>query len=577
MNASPLHTSRKASRVRRIFFLAGAILLLFALISPVDAARDVKVALSELPPSTFTDEQGEPAGLFVDLIEDLAAKEGWTIIWVPGSLQESWIRLASGEIDLIMGVTSTPEREKSYNFSHESTLSAWSQVYAHRGAGIATILDLDGKRVALLKGDINGIAFKEYARKFNINATYIEKDSLDEVFSGTAAGEADAVVTFSLAGEQSANKYGLSETSVMFNPSSLVFAVPKGKNQDVLFAIDRYIAEGKADPSSTYSQLMQKWFGMKGASGIIPAYVLWGLAIIAGLAALFVIMSVILRREVRRKTEELFRQNEELQAEVANRKRTEAQLSQKNEDLQAAYEELATIEEELRFHYQELGKSEQALLQARKKLNVLNTLTFQDIQSGVFALNGYMDLAKRAGSGEALAGYLGKAEATLLTVRNSLRFAKKYQDMGMSQPRWHDVNYTLINAISHLDFSRISRTVTLDGLEIYADPLLENVFLTIMENMVVHTAGATKVSVTYRNNTDKSITILIEDDGPGIPAADKEKIFGRGYQKNDDTSLFLAREILSITDIAITETGEPGAGARFEIKVPEGKYRFGDP
>ncbi|MDD1690936.1 MAG: transporter substrate-binding domain-containing protein [Methanoregula sp.] len=577
MNTSPLHTSRKASRVQRIFFLAVAILLFTALFSPVVAARDVRVALPELRPSVFTNDQGEPAGLFVEIIQDIARREGWNIIWVKGSLQESWTRLATGEIDLLMGVAETPERQALYDFNHEPVLSAWSQIYTRPGSGINTILDLEGKRIAMLRGDVNGIEFRDYAKKFDINATYLEKDTLDEAFAATAAGEADAIVGFSLAGEQSVNKYGLADTSVMFNPSSLLFAVPKGTNQDILLATDRYLAEGKADPSSVYSSTMQKWFGMKGTSGIIPAYILWGIAIIAGLAGLFVIMSVILRREVRKKTAELSRQNVELQAEVAKRKRTEAELSQKNEDLQAAYEELATIEEELRFHYQELGKSEQALRQARKKLNVLNTLTFQDIQSGVFALNGYMDLAKRAGSGEALAGYLGKAEATLLTVRNSLRFAKKYQDMGMSQPRWHDVNYTLIYAISHLDFSRISRTVALDGLEIYADPLLENVFLTVMENMVVHTAGATKVSVTYRNNTDKSITVLIEDDGPGIPAADKEKIFGRGYQKNDDTSLFLAREILSITDITITETGEPGAGSRFEIRVPEGKYRFGEP
>jgi len=38
--------------------------------------------------------------------------------------------------------------------------------------------------------------------------------------------------------------------------------------------------------------------------------------------------------------------------------------------------------------------------------------------------------------------------------------------------------------------------------------------------------------------------------------------------------LFLSQEILSITGITITETGEPGKGARFEITVPKGGYRF---
>jgi len=39
--------------------------------------------------------------------------------------------------------------------------------------------------------------------------------------------------------------------------------------------------------------------------------------------------------------------------------------------------------------------------------------------------------------------------------------------------------------------------------------------------------------------------------------------------------LFLSREILSITGITIKEAGEPGKGARFEMTVPKGAWRFG--
>jgi len=35
----------------------------------------------------------------------------------------------------------------------------------------------------------------------------------------------------------------------------------------------------------------------------------------------------------------------------------------------------------------------------------------------------------------------------------------------------------------------------------------------------------------------------------------------------------LSREILDITGITIRETGIPGAGARFELRVPGGKFR----
>jgi ABC-type amino acid transport substrate-binding protein len=549
-----------------------ALLFLFALCQPAIAARDVTVALPELKPSVFTDEQGKPAGIFVDLIQDIAAKEDWNLIWVHGTLSENWNKLASGEIDLVMGVVSTPEREKLYDFNHEPALSAWSQVYAFPGSGINTILDLDGKRIALLKGDFNGIAFRDYARKFNINTTYLEKDSLDEVFAGTAAGDADAAVVFSMAGEQSANRYGLSTTPVMFNPTSIVFAVPKGKNQDLLLAIDRSLEEGKGNPSSSYSQTMQKWFGMK-ASWVIPPYVWWSLAAAAGLIALFVIMSVLLRREVMRKTTELSRQNEELQSEVASRTRAESELARKNEELQAAYEQLFSTEGELRANYLELGKSEHTLRQARKKLNLLNTLTFQEIQNGIFSLSGFIELAKGGGCSENAKTYLGKGVTILRSIESSLRFAKTYQEMGISQPKWQSVIYVFSNAISHLDFSKISAAVNLDGLEIYADPLLENVFSNLMENVIRHATGATGVTLHYQEIPD-GITILVEDNGPGIPVSDKEKIFERGYTGKDGSGLFLAREILSITGISLQETGTEGTGARFEILVPKGAYRF---
>jgi len=39
-------------------------------------------------------------------------------------------------------------------------------------------------------------------------------------------------------------------------------------------------------------------------------------------------------------------------------------------------------------------------------------------------------------------------------------------------------------------------------------------------------------------------------------------------------SLIFVREILDITGITISETGEPGKGARFEMTVPKGVWRM---
>lgn len=565
-------SGKTSPSARRIILLAFLAFLALSLLQPAAAGRDVRVALQQIPPSVYTDSQGKPAGLFVDLIQDVASKEGWNLIWVPGTLSESWERLASGQVDLLMSVTSTPEREMLYDFSDEPAVSVWSQVYAPPGSGMNTILDLDGKRVAVLKGDINAIAFRDYARKFDINPLYVEFNTLDELFAGASAEHADAVVAFNIAGKESANKYNLVETNILFNPTALGFAVSKGKNQDILAATDRYLAAGKSDPSSYYSQTMQKWFGME-AHWTMPYYLWWGLGLAIVLIILFVVMSVVLKREVQKKTAEISRQNEDLRSEIANRVQAEKELVRKNEELQAAYEEMAAIGEELRSNYDELGKTQQTLTQARKKLTLLNTLTFQELQNGIFSLNGLLDLAKDAGCSETGHAYLQKGQETLDSIENSLRFAKNYQQLGINEPKWQDVNSVFLYAISHLDFTRISRTVKLDGLEIYADPLLENVFYELMKNVIQHGGGADMVTLKYRKESD-GITVFVEDNGPGIPPEDKERIFERQFLNKEGFGLFLVREILSITGISIRETGETGKGARFEIIVPEGMYRF---
>ncbi|MCK9317524.1 MAG: ATP-binding protein [Methanoculleus sp.] len=95
-----------------------------------------------------------------------------------------------------------------------------------------------------------------------------------------------------------------------------------------------------------------------------------------------------------------------------------------------------------------------------------------------------------------------------------------------------------------------------------------------MDNTIRHGESATRVRVRYRPEENGDLTLVWEDDGTGIPAEEKERIFYRGFGKNTGLGLFLIREILEITGIGITETGESGKGARFEMRVPRGGYRI---
>jgi signal transduction histidine kinase len=110
------------------------------------------------------------------------------------------------------------------------------------------------------------------------------------------------------------------------------------------------------------------------------------------------------------------------------------------------------------------------------------------------------------------------------------------------------------------------------GIEIFADPMLEKVFANLFGNSVMHGERVTRISVSCEPAGD-GLLVTVEDNGVGIPLDLKQVIFKKGFGKNTGFGLFLAREILAITNISIHETGKHGSGARFEITVPKNGFR----
>jgi PAS domain S-box-containing protein len=218
-------------------------------------------------------------------------------------------------------------------------------------------------------------------------------------------------------------------------------------------------------------------------------------------------------------------------------------------------------------------RSEKALEQAKKKLNLLNYVTLNDIQNLIFTLAAYHHLVKGKVTDTSAGSLIDRQEDILQKISHSLRFLQTYQDLGLKPPQWQDVNHIFLLAISHLDFLKIRHTVLLDGLEIFADPKLELVFQILADNTLNHGIRATEVIIRYEKRPE-SITLIFEDNGVGIPGDMKKIIFTPDFQERKVAGLFLAREILEVAGISIQETGTPDKGARFEMTVPQGAFRF---
>jgi signal transduction histidine kinase len=103
--------------------------------------------------------------------------------------------------------------------------------------------------------------------------------------------------------------------------------------------------------------------------------------------------------------------------------------------------------------------------------------------------------------------------------------------------------------------------------------LLGKVFYTLLENALRHGKTVTSIDFSYRMQGN-DLVLVYQDNGEGVPAEQKAAILERKFFKHTGFGLYLSRTILGITGMTIRENGEPGKGARFEIRVPQGKFRF---
>jgi PAS domain S-box-containing protein len=215
-------------------------------------------------------------------------------------------------------------------------------------------------------------------------------------------------------------------------------------------------------------------------------------------------------------------------------------------------------------------RAEDTLRQANRQLNLLTSITRHDILNKASAIAGYLSLMKEMSKDPAMVEYCEAVESIIHAISSQIRFTCVYQDLGTHEPQWQELDKIL--PWSYIP-ETIRLTKNLDGVEVYADPMLEKVFFNLLDNSVKHGGRVTEIRASYCQSGD-GLTVVWEDNGTGISADEKEQIFERGFGRNTGLGLFLVREILTLTGITIRETGEPGKGARFEIFVPKGSYRL---
>ncbi len=219
-------------------------------------------------------------------------------------------------------------------------------------------------------------------------------------------------------------------------------------------------------------------------------------------------------------------------------------------------------------HMTEIG-----LRRANEKLHLLTSITRHDILNTLTVLMGTLQLSRISHDQKKTAYYLSVAEDQAGLLRSQIEFTRDYQTLGLSLAQWQNVKDAIDAVIPSTSAVKVHIDPGLSEIRLYADPMFGRVFYNLFENSIRYGGSLIEIRI-FSEMMDECLILIYQDNGCGIAKEDKERIFEKGHGKNTGLGLFLAREILALTGIEIRETGIPGKGARFEIRVPESMYRF---
>lgn len=302
------------------------------------ASEYIRVGVFEFDPLCRISKQGKASGLFVDIFDNISAKEGWQIKYKAGTLSECFERLEKGDIDLILAASYSKDNEQKYYYTKETVISTWAQVYALDRSSIQSIIQLDKKILGVVRDDPYNPEIRRIIQGFDLRVTFMEFGSSGEVFQAINKKWIDAGVVDRLYGIKNESSADVEQTPIIFSPVELRFVTNKEGRRNLIDTIDYNLTRLKNMPDSIYYRLLDQVLGEKKRSGI-PVILFWILGIALTLLILFVSISFLLHRQVENKTKELSGKNWELQREMRERETTEDALMESEEKFRLISEE----------------------------------------------------------------------------------------------------------------------------------------------------------------------------------------------------------------------------------------------
>lgn len=291
---------RSAFIVKAVFF--------YLLISSVSYlySESFKVGIYQNSPKVYVDEDGAPGGIFVDVLNEIAKRNDWDIIYIQKEWKDLIQMIENDEIDILVDVAYSKNREEIMNFSNIELLRSWLQLYTLKSKNIEHISELKDKKIGILEGSAQEHFFKgkELFEKITFPSYSSSVKALNEK-------KVDGIIVDRFFYFSDHKNINIVERPLLFKPEGLHFAFSKSLDNSISCKLDKTVADLKNDSGSVFYRSLKRHLQVVRNQKVPTAYY-WILLTLLAAFAVFVVFTILLKIQVNRKTLQIQRHLEEM-------------------------------------------------------------------------------------------------------------------------------------------------------------------------------------------------------------------------------------------------------------------------
>jgi len=182
----------------------------------------------------------------------------------------------------------------------------------------------------------------------------------------------------------------------------------------------------------------------------------------------------------------------------------------------------------------ELQRQKETIEKQREDLKLLNQIVRHDIRNDLQIVLAYVDLIADQ-SDDVEPEYV---ETALENARHAVELtetAREVTDTVLTEETTHEpvpLRDVLVGGLGEIRSAHPDAEITVDGeipaVSVVADEVLDSVFRNLIQNAIQHNDAELPAVTVAVTEEDRTVTVRVADNGPGIPDDRKDDIFGRG-------------------------------------------------